>query len=95
MTPIQAQNSNWVERKQIERIQLALHKYSADCGFFPEDLSKLLEPSTKERECRNPRKTATLKDTPENRETVERLIYIPYGYHDYELSMRLYWTQGK
>jgi hypothetical protein len=95
----QAQHSNWVEYKKVDQIRKSLARYYTECGFYPEDLTKLTEQTAHDKDCKSfgskeaRRWPPPLPDTRENRETMEHLIYMPYGYHDYELSMRLFWTR--
>lgn len=95
----QAQHSNWIERKQIDKVRKALQRYYTECGFYPEDLAKLFDLTANDKNCRSfgikdaKRWPAPLQDIRENREAVERLNYTPFGYHDYELSMRVFWTR--
>jgi hypothetical protein len=97
----QAQHSGWIERKQVEQIRKSLQRYYSECGFYPEKLDNLFEITANEKSCRSSgvkganKWPAPLKDSSENREAVASLQYTPYGYHDYELSIRLLWTRDQ
>ncbi len=90
-----AQNSNFVDRKEAEKVRDALGKYYEACGVFPDQLGRLLEPNTKQPDCPNGVPKALLEPTAVNKDTVSKLTYTPFGYQDYEVGLRLFWTRDE
>ncbi len=87
-----AQKSNYVDRKEAEKIRVALEQYYEACAVFPDQLDRLFEPASKQPDCPNGVK-ALLEPSAVNKDTVSKLVYTPFGYQDYELGMRLFWTR--
>jgi len=89
-----AQTSNWVDRDQVDQIRKSLDFYYTDCGHYPDNLEILFEPPKKPL-CHNEGGDPPLASNSTNRDTVSKLIYTPYGYQDYELSIRLFTTRAE
>lgn len=87
-----AYESTWVDREQAEQVAKALDHFYNQCGQFPDALEKLFEVPVKG-ECDRPGGEPALKTTNTNRDTVSKMRYTPFGYHDYELTVRLFGTR--
>lgn len=88
-----AYHSGWVDRAQADEVRVALDRYFAICGQYPDQLAQLFESTTKSQDCPSGTGEVPMKDTATNRDTVAKLTYMPFGYQDYELSVRLFWTR--
>ncbi len=85
--------TQFVEQKDAGLIRDALGVFYSQCGFYPDQLDKLFEPTELQPSCLHGTKQAPLKPTPQNKNTIAQLSYTPFGYDDFELSIRLYWTR--
>lgn len=83
---------NFVERKDVTKIKTALNEFYKQCGFFPDELGRLLSPSINEPGCQTPNRAPLLQEP--DRPLTERLEYRPFGYKSYELSVRLIVTDN-
>lgn len=88
-------STNFVPAKDVQRVRLALEKFYLSCGYFPDQLERLLDAQTAPQNCKTPLKEPALAATIANRDLISRLNYTPYGYDDYELSLRLVWTESR
>lgn len=85
--------SQFVEQKDVGLVRDALAVFYQECGFYPDSLERLTQPTEKQASCLHGSKQAPLSDTARMQETLKKLIYMPYGYDDFELSVRLFWTR--
>lgn len=86
--------TNFVNQKEVKVVQVALEKFYVSCGYFPDQLDRLMDSQTAPQNCRSPLREPPLAPTAVHRDLISRLNYTPYGYDDYELSLRLVWTQS-
>lgn len=92
-TPTVQTHSQFVEQAHAGLVRDALAVFYHECGFYPDALDKLMQPTEQQPSCLHGTKQAPLANTPQNRDTIEKLTYLPYGYDDFEISLRLYWTR--
>ena len=85
----------FVSQQEAGAVKAALEKFYLACGFFPDQLDQLLEPPSEQQDCRSGEKNAFLPATWVNKELLKKFTYTPFGYNDYELSTRLFWTQDQ
>lgn len=85
--------SQFVEQQHAGLIRDALAVFYHECGFYPDTLDKLFQTTEQQPSCLHGTKQAPLANTPQNRDTIERLTYMPFGYDDFEISLRLFWTR--
>lgn len=83
----------FVEQKDASLVRDALGVYYHDCGFYPDTLEKLFIPTKQQQICQHGTDIPPLASTPENKVTITKLTYVPFGYDDFELSVKLYWTR--
>lgn len=87
--------SQFVEQKDAGLVRDAISVFYNECGFYPDELEKLLQPTEKQPSCLHGTKQAPLKNSTENRSIIEKLTYVPFGYDDFELSLKLFWTRDQ
>lgn len=91
--PAAQTHSQFVEQAHAGLVRDALAVFYHECGFYPDTLDKLLRPTEQQPSCLHGTRQAPLADNPQNQDTLQKLTYMPFGYDDFELSIRLYWTR--